>query len=447
MSLQNICSKHQRIKNRRSMKRGSMNKQKGAAFLIFMCCLPFMFGMLALAMQTTQQLHAHAKLSEATEVASLGLISSSTGNNAPDTELASRIVNHYMPFNEGEVAISIVDTRCDYDTGCVQDAGEISPFADFVVTATTEHNSWISYSSLGLNPKFKISGASTSRKYLPKPVDIYFVVDFSGSMSERFSASPGRGSKLATVKNTINLILDDLENFNRFNSHKSRVALVGYNHFNYQKINGRREVFEHVVLQRVNDSIVHRNDKKNPLIISPELERHNYRPRRLFHDIDLTDDYSGFSDEFKAFKAGGFTHSWQGLLRVAELSNSQEEYNPQQVIIVLSDGEDTERPWAIHSPDGSWRKTRILKEFTKYGLCRNMVSDLENKTDRFGEPISVTFGVIGIDFEMNQAVNGFFDCVGEDNVLHAKNGSDVYKHILNLLNEETGRLKGNEGSL
>lgn len=72
MSLQNICSKHQRIKNRRSMKRGSMNKQKGAAFLIFMCCLPFMFGMLALAMQTTQQLHAHAKLSEATEVASPG---------------------------------------------------------------------------------------------------------------------------------------------------------------------------------------------------------------------------------------------------------------------------------------------------------------------------------------------------------------------------------------
>lgn len=425
----------------------SMRKQKGAAFIAFVYCLPFMIGMLVLAMQTTQQLHTHAKLGKPLKWVSLGLISSSTGKNEPDIELAKNIVDYYMPTNKGEVRVTIDDTRCDYDTGCVQAAGELSPFADFLVTATTKHDSWISFKQFGLGPEFEVSGQSTSRKYLPKPVDIYFVIDFSASMNKAFKFGHSRYSKLQVVKGTVGRILDDLENFNRFNSHKSRVALVGYNNFNYQIVNGRREVFEHIISDRISESIRYRNSKKGHVYISPQtmayLRSINYQPIPLFNDIDLTDNYNAFVREFRTFSAGGLTHSWQGLLRTTELSNSQDEYNPHQVIIVLSDGEDTRREWTIRSPDGTSRDTRILKEFTKYGLCDRMVEDLENKRDRFGEPITVTFGVIGIDFQMNRAENGFFDCVGEENVLHASSGSDVYKHILNLLNEETGRLKGN----
>ncbi|CCN46127.1 conserved hypothetical protein [Vibrio nigripulchritudo MADA3029] len=430
-----------------SLSRCSMQKQKGAAFIAFVYCVPFMIGTLVLAMQSTQQLHAHAKLGEAAEVASLGLISSSTGNNEPDLELAEKIVNHYMPTNKGKVDISIKDTRCDYDDGCVQEAGELSPFADFLVTATTKHDSWISFSQFNMEPEFEVSSQSTSRKYLPKPVDIYFVVDFSGSMNKAFKFGYSRYSKLQIVKDTVGRILDDLENFNRFNSHKSRVALIGYNNFNYQRVNGRRVAYDQVLSNRVAHSINWRNAKKRPLSSFPQkvanLIERNIPPLPLFNDIELTFDYDAFTQEFSTFQAGGGTNSWQGLLRTAELANSQDEYNPHQVIIVLSDGEDTSRPWKILSPDGTSRDTRILKEFTKYGLCERMVEDLENKKDRFGEPISVTFGVIGVDFQMNRSKNGFFDCVGEDNVLHASSGSDVYKHILNLLNEETGRLKGN----
>ncbi|EGU55530.1 protein TadG, associated with Flp pilus assembly [Vibrio nigripulchritudo ATCC 27043] len=425
----------------------SMCKQKGAAFIAFVYCLPFMIGMLVLAMQTTQQLHTHAKLGEAAEVASLGLISSSTGKNEPDIELAKNIVDYYMPTNKGEVRVTIDDTRCDYDTGCVQAAGELSPFADFLVTATTKHDSWISFKQFGMGPEFEVSGQSTSRKYLPKPVDIYFVVDFSGSMNDAFKFGHSPYSKLQVVKGTVGRILDDLENFNRFNSHKSRVALIGYNNFNYQIVNGRRVAYDQVSFDRIAHSIYWRNAKKAPLSSSPQkvadLIKRKIPPRPLFNDIELTFGYDAFTREFSTFQAGGGTNSWQGLLRTAELANSQDEYNPHQVIIVLSDGEDTSRPWTILSPDGTSRDARILKEFTKYGLCDRMVEDLENKKDRFGEPITVTFGVIGIDFHMNRAENGFFDCVGEKNVLHASSGIDVYKHILNLLNEETGRLKGN----
>ena len=49
-------------------------------------------------------------------------------------------------------------------------------------------------------------------------------------------------------------------------------------------------------------------------------------------------------------------------------------------------------------------------------------------------------GVIGINYKVAET-DGFGDCFGKKNIYHAKDGEDVYKYILNLINEETGKLK------
>ncbi|WP_064604968.1 TadE/TadG family type IV pilus assembly protein [Photobacterium sp. J15] len=408
--------------------------QKGAASIIFMMVLPLIIGSLAFSVHITQELQAHAKLTEATEVASLALISTSTGKNNPDEELAKKIVNEYMPFNLDGTQIKVGSEVCDYDTGCVQRSGEPSPFSDFTVGATTKHKSWMP--NKVTKSTFKVSSSSITRKYLPQPVDIYFVVDMSESMSYSFSSDRSR-RKLDVVKSTIVKILDELTIFNKFNKHKSRVAFIGYHHYNIQRKNGKQVLIDQVVNDSVSDTISDMFNENKPV-----LARNQDRGYKGFEDIPLTDDYDVFKRKLSTFRVAypALTESWQGVIRAAQVTNSQRKYNPEQAIIVLSDGQDGSRypttPGSSTPPQKNYLKTLVNN-----GLCERIVNNLERKRNRYGEKVNVTFGVIGIDFLLDKNTNGFYDCVGEDKIFHAKDGADVYKYILNLLNEETGRLK------
>ncbi len=109
----------------------SIKKQQGVAGIIFMGMLPALVVIMVFSMQMTQRHMAHAKITEAAEVASLALIASPKENDEKNQEYAQKIVDHYIEDNKGEVVARVFNRRCEYKDGCVQRSGETSAFYRF----------------------------------------------------------------------------------------------------------------------------------------------------------------------------------------------------------------------------------------------------------------------------------------------------------------------------
>ncbi|HAS7012900.1 TPA: VWA domain-containing protein [Vibrio parahaemolyticus] len=454
-------------------------KQKGVAGIIFVSFLPILIITFSFSVGYTQRLLAHSKIEEAAEVASLALIASPGKDNKDDQDYAQRIVDLYITDNISDIEISVSTKKCEYKDGCVQRNNELSPFADFTVVATAEHNSWISHNEIGVEPKFKVSGDSITRKYLPQPVDIYFILDTSQSMSNPWYGERNK-TQMQVVKDTITRVVKELENFKTGPDKKSRVALLTYNAYNakFDKGAGRVKLYDYASefshTEASFQSIVDKMFEEN--VDAQKVYHANYYNQA--RDIPLTVDYQDFINILNSNKVmparGGGTDSWLGLIAAAKEADKvkKEDRNPEQVFIFLSDGADTD----VRFPDeiqrsrayrskydvvtkryedayGNVQYQQVYDKFLKslvgeHGLCESLKKRISSKENKFqsehakleGEKTKVTMGVIGVNYNV-QKDDGFGECVGEKNIYHAKNGKDVYKYILNLINEETGRLK------
>ncbi|ENJ1739264.1 VWA domain-containing protein [Vibrio parahaemolyticus] len=454
-------------------------KQKGVAGIIFVSFLPILIITFSFSVGYTQRLLAHSKIEEAAEVASLALIASPGKDNKDDQDYAQRIVDLYITDNISDIEISVSTKKCEYKDGCVQRNNELSPFADFTVVATAEHDSWISHNEIGVEPEFKVSGDSITRKYLPQPVDIYFILDTSQSMSNIWYGERNK-TQMQVVKDTITRVVKELENFKTGPDKKSRVALLTYNAYNVKYDNNDRKLkfydyaseFSHT--EASFQSIVDKMFEKN--VDAQKVYHANYYNQA--RDIPLTVNYQEFINILNSNKVmparGGGTDSWLGLIAAAKEADKvkKEDRNPEQVFIFLSDGADTD----VRFPDeiqrdsayrskydvvtkryedayGNVQYQQVYDKFLKslvgeHGLCESLKKRISSKANKFqsehakleGEKTKVTMGVIGVNYNV-QKDDGFGECVGEKNIYHAKNGKDVYKYILNLINEETGRLK------
>ncbi|HCG8545759.1 TPA: VWA domain-containing protein [Vibrio parahaemolyticus] len=454
-------------------------KQKGVAGIIFVSFLPILIITFSFSVGYTQRLLAHSKIEEAAEVASLALIASPGKDNKDDQDYAQRIVDLYITDNISDIEISVSTKKCEYKDGCVQRNNELSPFADFTVVATAEHDSWISHNEIGVEPKFKVSGDSITRKYLPQPVDIYFILDTSQSMSNPWYGERNK-TQMQVVKDTITRVVKELENFKTGPDKKSRVALLTYNAYNakFDKGAGRVKLYDYASefshTEASFQSIVDKMFEEN--VDAQKVYHANYYNQA--RDIPLTVDYQDFINILNSNKVmparGGGTDSWLGLIAAAKEADKvkKEDRNPEQVFIFLSDGADTD----VRFPDeiqrsrayrskydvvtkryedayGNVQYQQVYDKFLKslvseHGLCESLKKRISSKENKFqsehakleGEKTKVTIGVIGVNYNV-QKDDGFGECVGEKNIYHAKNGKDVYKYILNLINEETGRLK------
>ncbi len=454
-------------------------KQKGVAGIIFVSFLPILIITFSFSVGYTQRLLAHSKIEEAAEVASLALIASPGKDNKDDQDYAQRIVDLYITDNISDIEISVSTKKCEYKDGCVQRNNELSPFADFTVVATAEHDSWISHNEIGVEPKFKVSGDSITRKYLPQPVDIYFILDTSQSMSNPWYGERNK-TQMQVVKDTITRVVKELENFKTGPDKKSRVALLTYNAYNakFDKGAGRVKLYDYASefshTEASFQSIVDKMFEEN--VDAQKVYHANYYNQA--RDIPLTVDYQDFIKILNSNKVmparGGGTDSWLGLIAAAKEADKvkKEDRNPEQVFIFLSDGADTD----VRFPDeiqrsrtyrskydvvtkryedayGNVQYQQVYDKFLKslvseHGLCESLKKRISSKENKFqsehakleGEKTKVTMGVIGVNYNV-QKDDGFGECVGEKNIYHAKNGKDVYKYILNLINEETGRLK------
>ncbi|EGQ8541478.1 VWA domain-containing protein, partial [Vibrio parahaemolyticus] len=428
-------------------------KQKGVAGIIFVSFLPILIITFSFSVGYTQRLLAHSKIEEAAEVASLALIASPGKDNKDDQDYAQRIVDLYITDNINDIEISVSTKKCEYKDGCVQRNNELSPFADFTVVATAEHDSWISHNEIGVEPKFKVSGDSITRKYLPQPVDIYFILDTSQSMSNIWYGERNK-TQMQVVKDTITRVVKELENFKTGPDKKSRVALLTYNAYNVKYDNNDRKLkfydyaseFSHT--EASFQSIVDKMFEKN--VDAQKVYHANYYNQA--RDIPLTVNYQEFINILNSNKVmparGGGTDSWLGLIAAAKEADKvkKEDRNPEQVFIFLSDGADTD----VRFPDeiqrdsayrskydvvtkrykdayGNVQYQQVYDKFLKslvgeHGLCESLKKRISSKANKFqsehakleGEKTKVTMGVIGVNYNV-QKDDGFGECVGEKN--------------------------------
>lgn len=459
-----------------------LSQQKGVAGIIFILCLPVLIMTFAFASGYTQRLLAHSKLEEATEIASLALIANPGGNNQEDQDYAKLLVDLYVTDNINDVEIDVTTARCEYADGCVQRNNELSPFTDFTVAATTEHKSWITHDEIGVEPEFKVSGRSVTRKFLPQPVDIYFILDTSQSMSNPWRGERNTNGTIKTqmdvVKETIVKVVKDLKEFKTGEDNKSKIALVTYSAYNtkFDKNSNKVQLYDYT---RGFDHTVasFKNIVDNMFVQDwpEETSRWDYMYNSS-QDLPLTDNYDTFIRDIESDKlqpaTGGGTMSWLGLIAAAKEADKirMKDRNPEQVFIFLSDGSDnkvnypnelyrenTKAYRSKHNVDWTYYKDsppvlqyqQYLKTLvTKYNLCEQLQKKIGQSKNKFqretasleGEKTKVTMGVIGVNYIVKED-DGFGDCVGRKNIYHAKKGKDVYKYILNLINEETGRLK------
>ncbi len=411
----------------------SKSKQQGIAGIVYVSMLPLMVMVLAFSMQLSQQFLSHAKLAEASEVASLAVIASPKGDEAGNQDYVRAVVDRYVLDNKDDIAVSVSREECHYGDGCVERSEEAGPFVDFFVKVKASYQSWIAYDSINLEPEFSLSGESSSRKYLPLPVDVYFILDVSSSMSED-SGSEGL-QRIEVVKKVIARVVNDIKDFKT--DVKSRVALAAYSGYSIKKKGARLVPYDYASYDMPFETV---ENMFNP----PRRIEDSVGGLLRYHDIPLTEDYEPFlstltSDSFDLGSTG--TQSWQGIMSAAQEADKATELNPQQVFIILSDGMDNPKG------EGADMNLHYLKNLVDLGLCKKLKHRISSKPNRFQsesptdkEKTKVTMGVIGVNYKVDPS-DGFGDCVGQKNIYHARDGEDVYKYILNLINEETGRLR------
>ncbi|TQP29477.1 TadE/TadG family type IV pilus assembly protein [Vibrio cholerae] len=416
----------------------SIKKQQGVAGIIYIMMFPAMMMTLAFTMQLSQQFLAHARLSEASEVASLALIANPKEDNENNVSYARKVVDRYVLDNINDIKVTVKNKQCKYKDGCVQSSGEAAPFTDFTVDATAEHKSWISYEDISLKPEFTVNASSVTRKFLPQPVDVYFIVDMSASM--RATWKNGK-SQIDEVKEVITRVVNDLKDFDT--EVKSRVALLGYHNFSIKQGERSLEAYDYALYSTPQQTV-------SNMFFPPKRVNHVDSGLFSHRDIDLTPNYSSFlqimNDRNFYPPERSCTRSWQGIIAAAQAADKATDINPEQVFIILSDGADCS--WQQQDRWGDWLTTKnYLKKLVDGGLCKKLKQRIRQKPNRFqssspteNEKTKVTMGVIGVNYQVNPN-DGFGDCVGRDNIYHATQGDDVYKYILNLINEETGRLK------
>ncbi|MEL0636575.1 pilus assembly protein [Marinomonas sp. TI.3.20] len=133
------------------------------------------------------------------------------------------------------------------------------------------------------------------------------------------------------------------------------------------------------------------------------------------------------SDKFEitslngSFKPGGYTASYTGLIRGAQVADSGT--NPRRIIIILSDGVD--------EPNGGI--TSLLKD----KLCTTIVNHLESKSIN-GIKVKAKLAIVGFDYPVGG--NAMSQCVSKTGgeVYQAQNTNEIKNKILELITEEIG---------
>ncbi len=433
-----------------------VKKHQGAASILLLMFLPIMLLAAAFTIYTSQQYLTHIRNIEATEVAALALIAreDQEQTEAKDIEYAKLLIQRYLR-NSNEVDVYFDKQQCGYQDGCA------NAYVRNTLSVSTTHSSVLATFPLGsgatpfFEPLFSVRGGEvTAERYAARPVDIYFIADFSGSMTGTWGRIDGvRVTKLDMLKRTIKRVLAYLE-ANQDPDYPARVSMSVYNEKSVQKIGSDTYTVDHSYRENYYSTRYFEPTYKMMWIHPKEWENYPEIPvlggrrkagvRKVtssrFYDLAPTTDYSTFSSVFSDFRAGGGTASWQGMIAAAQTADKATNVvaltNPEQLFILLSDGEDGVGVSMGHALMGN--------ASNQFEMCNGIKERLSNKENRFsvvgGGVTKVTMGVIGMGYNV-RGNPAFRSCFG-DKIYVAESGTDdVYKNILKLLNDVSGRFK------
>ena len=244
-------------------------------------------------------------------------------------------------------------------------------------------------------------------------------------MGDRFRASSNRESKFKVLVGVIKRVTKDLGLYNMRHEDKHRVAFIGYNYSTR-----RRDKYGRVFRVKQFSS---GEPLRDPWTIVRKMLQVK-QPVALiseggyFYDIALTKDFTVFNQHIARFQPKYSTASPEGIIRAAQVANQATNLNENQVFIILSDGADN--------------VPRETINLVQAGMCRQIQDLFTHKKAFNGEDITVKLAVIGIDYNVKSSP-AMGSCVGIENVYQASSGDDVYKNIINLISEESGRLVTN----
>lgn len=455
-------------------------QQSGHAAILFVMCIPVLFGVFTLASDGARALQSKARLEDAAEAAVLA-VSAYGEEDDVSKQTGKDYVAHYMHDMSNLVDIEVEKLECSELPECTADDND-RPFVEYQVSGRTKHRSWFPGNdvTVGFGESFDVTGMSKARKFQSsQPMDITFIIDFSGSMNydweghappdmaEEVPNVPGRfspPSRLSDLKDVVQMVTDELQAYNNSTTGpKHRVAMTGYNRRTVNAGSGGKFIVRD---QRIIQS-TGQYDKDDVVNFSKTIKQ-QFKPKgkagRIpngdelaeFNDINYTSDFGSFNKSVKGFKAYGGTASLQGLIRASQIvsyhiTKDKEEANPKQLIIILSDGVD----------QGHYLGQ--IQKLVNKGMCTNLrnaieggpVSADDNNADKIdfsggyssglptntGEDPSVRIAMIGFgDGYDIHANTGLLNCVGEENAFSANNKDEILNLIMSLVSEEVGHL-------
>lgn len=425
----------------------SMNKQSGHAAMLFAIMIPALFGVFMLGSDGARALQTKARLEEAAEAAVLAV----SAKDEEDHQLAQDYIDHYLYDMESLESVSVRKLSCEEIPECAAgiERGE-ARFFEYRVVGQSQHQSWFPGNDViaGFGESFDVTGSSKARRYQSQPVDITFIVDFSGSMNEKWSG--GKKTKIEDLKDIIEDVTKELGVYNQlYPEHPHRVAITGFNRRTMNTgSNGKLLIRDQRITTLDTDSDSWDKDDifypqktiNNQFVVKGRAKRiPNEDDLAVFKDIFFTTKFDSFISQVNSFKASGGTASLQGIIRAGQIVKELAQ-NQKQLIIILSDGED------FNHYAGQTEKLVNL------GMCKNILNlvnggpmtvngmaDSKGMKTPDGEPMSARMAVIGFDYELNANV-GLRNCVGKDNVYKAENKDDILNKILSLITEEVGHL-------
>lgn len=431
----------------------SLKKQSGHVGMLFAMIIPILFGVFMLGSDGARALQTKARLEEAAEAAVLAVSAEDSENHT----LAQNYIEHYVYDVEGIENLNVQRLSCEDMPDCQAGLSKgQARYFEYRVVGRTRHESWFPGQGVivGFGETFDVTGSSKARRYQGQPVDIIFVVDFSKSMNDPWSG--GKKSKIEDLKDIIEQVTDELEQYNELNvDHPHRVAITGYNRRTINTGANNKLIIRDQRITEYNadgwdkdDTFYPQKTINNQFEVKGAAQRiPNEDDLAEFYDIFYTTDFNSFTRQVNSFKASGGTASLQGIIRAGQIV-TQKAQNPKQLIIILSDGADFKH------------YAGQTEELVDRGMCSNILNMINGgkvtadgasdsievingvsqgmKTPE-GEQMSASMSVIGFDYELNANV-GLRNCVGADNVYKAENTDDILNQILSLITEEVGHL-------
>ena len=415
--------------------------------MMFTLMIPALMGFLTLSIEGGRYLRLKSAMADAAEVTALAL-SAREGKTVEENEAFARLYLETLVPEAENIQVSVQRLECSQIADCIPGSVDETEFVEYTLKVSTEHKSLfpvIGDRELGFKEKVTLNNTVTSRKYQGNSgaVDVFFVADFSGSMNSSWSWAEGgqqqRRIKIDMLKNVLEDVAQKVEQYTEKQDQKNTMALVPFSTFTADSYVNKNGVFRRrLVRQAV--STDHEKTKEQLFITKLPYKKEKIRDGR-YYNVFPTSSAKTLTDALKGMGPGGFTASYEGIIRAAQFAMTTG--NERRLIIVLSDGKDYGSEELTNKDDSTIWFDLYHARLISSGYCdliRDALNSQSIKVPERGEvPVQSRIVVIGFDYDVKQNRN-LANCAGDENVYSARNVEDLYSLLVGLIAEEIGRL-------